>query len=224
MEIPANVKNRVGYKFGRLTVVEFVGFKQYTTQRQSLWKCLCECGSVKFCTAANIMSGTIKSCGCWNRERSSEHAKTFLRKVNTKHGLSYHPLYDAWDAMIGRCYNPEDKDYANYGGRGIKVCDRWRDVRNYVTDLVQRPDGMTLDRIDVDGDYSPENCKWSLFREQNLNTRFNLDVPNVYLDGISWKAIFQWRGERHYVGMFPTKELATVALECKLREVGWYDR
>lgn len=224
MEIPYNIKNRIGSKFGRLTVTEFAGFRQYSKQRQTYWKCLCECGNTIFCTASGLVGGNTKSCGCWNRDRASEHAKTILKKATTKHGLSRHPLYDAWSAMMSRCYNPDDKDYENYGGRGISVCERWQDICGYVEDLVERPDGMTLDRIDVNGDYCPENCKWSSFRDQNLNTRFNRDFPNVYPDRGSWKAIFQWEGEKYYVGMFPTEALANEALQTKLKEVGWYDK
>lgn len=219
------VKDRTGCRFTRLTVIQHCGAAVLPSgQKQQKWLCLCDCGSIVIVMANSLVSGNTKSCGCLNRERSSEHAKTVLRKATTKHGLSQHPLYDAWNAMMARCYDPNDKDYENYGGRGIQVCERWQDIRGYVEDLVARPEGMTLDRIDVDGSYCPDNCKWSSFREQNLNTRFNRDFPNAYPDGTSWKAIFQWRGETHYVGMFPTEALANAALQTKLKEVGWYDR
>lgn len=223
MEVPEHIKNRIGLKYNMLTVVEFAGFKEYPKSRQTLWKCLCDCGNFTNVTSANLQN-TTKSCGCWNSKRAAEHGRTVLKQANTKHGLSYHPLYDAWDAMMARCYNPEDKDWDNYGGRGIGVCDRWRTVTGYVEDLVERPEGMTLDRIDVDGDYCPENCKWSSYREQGLNTRFNRDYPNVYPDGVSWKAMFQWKGERYYVGMYATEQLANEALQSKLIQVGWYDQ
>lgn len=219
MELPSNIKNRVGMKYNRLEVVEFLGFKQYSKQRQTLWKCLCDCGNYTEVTLANLL-GSTKSCGCWNRESSANHARTVLKAATTKHGLSTHPLYDAWDAMMSRCYNPEDKDWDNYGGRGIKVCDRWKSVTGYVEDLVERPEGMTLDRIDVNGDYCPENCKWSTHREQGLNTRFNREFPNVYPDRNSWKAVFEWKGEKYYVGMYPTEEMANEALQAKLKELG----
>lgn len=224
MEIPSQIRNRVGDKSGRLTVVEFVGFREFqSTSRQTMWKCVCECGTEVIVQGSGLY-GNSKSCGCWNREQAAEHGRTVLKQANTKHGLSYHPLYDAWDAMISRCYNPEDKDWGNYGGRGIGVCDRWKTVTGYVEDLVERPEGMTLDRIDVDGDYSPENCKWSSYRQQGLNTRYNLDIPNVYMDKNRWKAMFQWKGEKYYVGMYGTKEAAEKALIKKLTEVGWYEQ
>jgi hypothetical protein len=98
-----------------------------------------------------------------------------IAKLNRVHGLSKHPLYDSWWQMMNRCYNEKAKSYKNYGGRGITVCPEWHDVRNYVAwieaNLGSRPEGLTLDRVNNDGNYEPGNMRWATYSEQNLNRR-----------------------------------------------------
>lgn len=153
--------NLTSKTFNRLTVTgEDTGRKG----GRRFWFCQCSCGVSlpKSVASYDLTSGHTKSCGCMQKE--------LARKANTKHGLKQHPLYVRWSAMKNRCYNPNDDYYHNYGGRGIKVCDRWRNsVDNFLEDMGMPPEGYTLDRKDNDGDYSPENCRWSTPKEQGRN-------------------------------------------------------
>ena len=126
------------------------------------WLCVCECGNTINVLDNNLKSGDTKSCGCHQIECS------------TKHGLCDHPLYQIWISMINRCHNPNNKDYSSYGGRGIYVCDVWRnDINKFIEDVGDRPDGYQLDRINNDGGYHKDNVRWISSKENNRNRRSN---------------------------------------------------
>jgi len=156
--------------------------------RQSYWLCECECGTQKEVSGYALHTGYSKSCGCFNREQTS--------KANTKHGHSSRdghrtvlsPTYRSWATMLSRCRDPNVVRYPHYGGRGISVCSRWHDFRNFLEDMGERPKGMTLDRINNDGNYEPGNCRWAGDIEQarnKKNTRF------LTLDGVT-KPLVEW--------------------------------
>lgn len=151
-----------GMRFGNLTVIEFAGNNQY---RASMWHCVCDCGNEIITRGEDLRSGKTKSCGCLV---TTNHFKT--------HGESDTQLYRKWNSMLRRCEDPSYHAYKNYGGRGIEVCDDWHDFtifRDWVNET--RTDiSLSLDRIDNDGNYSPDNCKWSTNQEQQNNKRNNL--------------------------------------------------
>lgn len=150
-------------RFGRLRVLGRAGYEH----KQATWHCVCDCGASKDVMGQNLRRGLTTSCGCYQRERAKEEgAKT------VKHGHGYGtPTYKTWQAMWQRCQNKNDKDFPNYGAKGVLVCERWKDFAAFLKDMGERPDRMTLDRINPYGNYDPDNCRWADWFIQNNNQR-----------------------------------------------------
>lgn len=156
-------QNILGARFGRLVAKESFGKK---------WLFVCDCGAEKLIFANNVKRGLTKSCGCLNKKLSGARGK----QLCSTHGMSKTSEYKIWQGMRQRCENENDKDFPNYGGRGIRVCDRWGSFENFLADMGPRPAGMSIDRKKVDGNYSPSNCRWATPTTQNRNRRDNLLV------------------------------------------------
>lgn len=146
--------------FGKLQVLGFAG----VGRNGSAWFCKCDCGNIVKVLQGYIKHGT-KSCGCSVKER--------LIIVNTSHGMSRSYTYKSWASMIARCFNKNHDAYERYNGRGITVCDHWRKFENFLADMGERPQGLTLERKNNAGNYEPGNCKWATTKEQNNNQRTN---------------------------------------------------
>jgi len=193
-----------GQKFGRLTA-EFLSYKK--RKYVQYWSFLCDCGNRKIIGKSPVMRGTTNSCGCIHTERI------------TIHGGAYSAEYSTWHALKDRCYATGTKYFKNYGGRGITVCDRWRDsFENFLADMGNRPSPKhTLDRIDVNGNYEPSNCRWANWWIQGINKRKSSRNTSGTV-GVSfdrkyekWDARIRVFGKVTHLGKFKTLEEATRA-------------
>lgn len=153
-----------GQRFRRLLVISEAGRNQY---KAVLWLCRCDCGNESTTTTYLLRSGKATSCGCWKREVPGTWS--------LKHGQSKTRLYKTWRSMVRRVTEPTYPDYPHYGGRGISVCDQWRvSFEAFARDMGPTySEGLTLDRIDNDGNYEPGNCRWATAIEQARNKRTN---------------------------------------------------
>ena len=155
-------KDLTGLHFGRLTVLERV---ENDKHRKARWLCVCDCGEKTVVVGSDLQKGNTQSCGCFHKESVAK----ILAKINESHGESRTRLYQTWGMMKQRCYNPKSQIYHRYGGRGITVCDEWRNDFEAFREWALShgyAEGLTIDRIDVDGNYCPENCQW-LTRSEN---------------------------------------------------------
>jgi hypothetical protein len=165
-----------GHKYGRLSVL-------HPGSDRRKWLCQCDCGGFSDVLTNDLRKGHTKSCGCLHKEG--------LLKRLTKHGKTRSKEWRVWASILDRCNTKTTTAYKNYGGRGIKICARWMEFENFLADMGTVPDGMTLDRIDVNGDYSPENCRWADWETQINNKQNSVKVE---LDGRTL-TIAQWARE-----------------------------
>lgn len=160
-----------GVRFGRLVAI--APTNERTSGNNIVLKCVCDCGNVTYVGSGALKIGQTKSCGCWRKDRATT--------LNKTHGGGHERLYSVWMDMRRRCNDPSMKGYQDYGGRGITLCDEWRDYSNFREwalsngyEPTAQHGKCTLDRIDVDGNYEPSNCRWVSVSQQQLNKRNSL--------------------------------------------------
>lgn len=158
-----------GLKFGKLLVIK----ESHSQNNKVHWLCKCDCGGFSTPSGTDIKNGYIKTCGCSWVESARKNGKLADGTANIKHGLHGIPEYFVWKTMKQRCSNKNNRSYPDYGGRGITVCDRWKDsFENFFKDMGERPSKRhSIDRMDNDKGYEPSNCKWSTDVEQASNRR-----------------------------------------------------
>lgn len=155
--------NLSGKRFGKLVVVSE---SEERRNGRVMWNCLCDCGNSCVVRSCHLISGHTKSCGCFSSEKTTE--------MNTTHGSTHSRLYSIWKSMKTRCNNPKSKAYNYYGGRGIHICDLWQNDFSAFKEWALEngySDELTIDRKNPDGNYEPQNCRWTTWHEQRMNQR-----------------------------------------------------
>ena len=192
-----------GRRFGRLVVLEQ---GSYITPGRPRWRCRCVCGKETIVSSASLLYGNTTSCGCYRREKQAESGKH-----HTTHGMSKDRLYYIYYGMRRRCYNPNAIDFPRYGGRGIKICEDWLHSFECFKEWAFSngyDESLSIDRIDCNGDYCPENCRWTDLKTQHNNTRKN---HYVTYEGETL-TISQW-AERYGINK--------ITLQSRLCKYGW---
>lgn len=193
-----NCIDLTGQRFGRLTVIR----KNGRMNRNVAWECKCDCGNTKTISSYSLRSGRSQSCGCLNKE--------LVTKMMTTHGKSGTRLHRIWTLMKNRCTSDTSPDYPKYGGRGVTVCDEWLKFDAFYEWSISHgyDDTLSIDRIDNDGNYCPDNCRWATKKQQENNKSTN--------------SLIEYNGETHTIAEWADiKGINYETLRCRIKYFGW---
>lgn len=220
LQYQGNPLDLTGVRYGRLVGVERLGLN---SSRQYIWKWACDCGNMHEVAATSVIQGHTKSCGCYAKEVAGDGSRI--------HGMTNTPEYGAWKNAISRCYNPNNKKYHDYGGRGIDVCDEWHQIAEIgfikFFEGMGPSNGLTLERVDVNLGYSKENCIWDNRYNQGYNQRMQTGNTSGKT-GVSenkdgtWQSYINFEGKRYPLGEYATFEAAKLARESA--EIKFYGK
>lgn len=204
-QIPRGVKNVLGQRFGHLVVKSYEGIES----RKAMWGCTCDCGGTLKVRGNSLLTGRTKSCGCLQ-------VSTRVT-ANTKHGMRSSRTYNIWLGMVQRATNPNNPATSYYKERGIGVCEDWLEFKNFLKDMGEAPEGLTLDRVNNDEGYKLANCRWATRSMQTIN-RGMFRNNKTGFRGVSfsnskgvYSAYVNVNNKGYYLGNFPTKEAAALA-------------
>lgn len=203
------IKDLKSQTFGKITVLSY----SHIEKSNAYWYSRCDCGNTLIVKGCNLRSGNTKTCGCG--------------KVNNiiKHGKCNTSTYTVWRNMIERCTNPNNANYKNYGGRGITVCDRWvNSFQDFIEDVGEKPFNKSIDRIDNEKGYFPDNVRWATLSQQANNKRKRKDTTSVYrgvhLAAGKWVARVGYQGKTLYLGRYTSEIEAARVFDAKVIELG----
>jgi hypothetical protein len=192
--MPNRVKDETGRRYGKLVVQHR---DESAEADEAVWYCKCDCGNFRSMRGTHLRKQHEPSCGCDRSEKAGRRA--------TRHGKADSRVYQTWRSMLKRCYQTRNASYSRYGGRGIEVCERWRhSFENFLADMGEGGEGMSLERIDSDDHYGPDNCRWATAKEQANNRRDNRRV--TFRD--QTKTVTAWAEE---MGLRPGLVVARIA-------------
>lgn len=185
------IRDITGQKFGRLTAIRYDHSRKYL----HYWLFQCDCETLKVIAKGVVTAGLTRSCGCLRREYNN--SEQHIRDI-TQHGMTHKREYASWQDAKYRCINPNNKGYPSYGGRGIRMCDKWlEDFDAFYAYMGPCPPKWTLDRIDVNGNYEPSNCRWASYTVQLQNTRRTKLSPEIVRDIRSSSLSNKELGKKH---------------------------
>ena len=204
-----------GQKFGRWRVLERAGS---TKKWNSLWRCQCDCGEIKTVVGYSLKDGGSQSCGCLSREKA--------KVLNRTHGRYDTETYKSWIHMRRRCNNRNSTQFKYYGGRGIKICDRWNHYEHFLADMGEKPEGLTIERTDNNGDYCPKNCRWATREDQMMNRRNTLFITyrdktktlKEWSEDLKIKYSILWK--RLYAHGMPIEKAFTMSIKKRRNAMG----